>query len=172
MDMEAKGFRGCYTRSPIQHNRKRRFTGCGIQDIDSQTVKSWFKFRTSPRADGQQALLNNNCMRIDLYRKGKGGMIASYDAFSTDNDGRVAFYWDDVFLLQPAGFYTGDVFIDENYCFSLAFRIRKCEVSVDECFTEREVGCSTECADIIGTVGIGADCAVKPCIPQDELLGA
>lgn len=169
MEQEQHNPYGCINREPLKPERKRRFSGCGVLDIDPTVVKTWFRVESSAYASVQQLLLNHTCMRIELTRKGKEDVFASYDAFSTDNEGNVSFYWDDEFLTRPPGFYLGDVFFNEVYCFTLQFRIRRCEAVITACQNEHEPTCRTGCEETIGSQGMPSSCEEKPCIPQDVI---
>lgn len=169
MNQEQHNPCGCINREPLKPKRKRRFTGCGIHDIDPTVVKTWFRVESSAYASAQQLLFNHACIRIELIRKGSEDVFASYDAFSTDNDSNVSFYWDNEFLTRPAGFYLGDVFFNERYCFTLQLRIRNCEAVVTACQNEHEVLCKTACDDPIGSSAMPSGCEAKPRIPQDVI---
>lgn len=169
MEQEQHNPCGCINREPLKPKRKRRFSGCGILDVDPSVVKTWFRVESSAYASAQQLLLNHTCMRIELTRKGKGDVFASYDAFSTDNDGNVSFYWDDVFLTRPPGFYLGDVFFDDVYCFTVQFRIRSCEAVIAACQNEHEPLCRTGYNETTGSQGMPLSCEDRPCIPQDVI---
>lgn len=171
MDLEQEQHNpcGCINRAPLRPERKRRFSGCGILDIDPSVVKTWFRVDSSAYVSAQQVLLNYTCMRIELTRKGKEDVFASYDAFSTDNDGNVSFYWDDTFLARPPGFYLGDIFFNEVYCFTVRFRIRRCEAVITACQNEYEPSCRSGCGEMIGSQGMPLSCEEQPCIPQDVI---
>lgn len=172
MEQEQHNPCGCSNREPLKPERKRRFSGCGILDIDPTVVKTWFRVESSAYASAQQILLNHTCMRIELTRKGKEDVFASYDAFSTDNEGNVSFYWDDEFITRPPGFYLGDVFFNEMYCFTVQFRIRRCEAVVSSCQNEHEPSCRTGCEEVIGSQSMPSTCDDKPHIPQDVIQTA
>jgi hypothetical protein len=159
---------GCINREPLKPPRKRRFSGCDMHEIDASVVKTWFKLGASA-ADTQQLLVNSACVRIELMRKGSEDVFASYDAFSTNTASEVSFYWDAEFLERPFGFYIGDIFINEHYCFSVQFRIRKCEAVALSCRNEVENACLPGCTDTIGASGMPITCVDEPCITQDAL---
>lgn len=168
---QAANLCGCVTRSaPV--SRKRRYSGCGILNIDASVVRSWFKLDTNALPSAQRLFLTCECVRIELLRKGKEVLIATYNAFSLSNDNEVGFYWDADFLLQPPGYYIGDIFINDNYCFTLEFRIRKCETVVVACRVDYEKPCATPGDAAIGKNilgGIAGDCGPVACIPLDML---
>jgi hypothetical protein len=127
---------------------------------------------TSLLSPTQQLLFGCACVRIELLRKGREVIIATYDAFSINNENEVCFYWDTDFLLQPYGYYLGDIFINDEYCFTVEFRIRRCEAVVVACRTEREKACAPGCEDAIGKGPLGAidpSCGVVPCIATDTI---
>lgn len=167
--MEQENPCGCINREPLRPKRKRRFSGCGILDIDPTVAKTWFRVESSAYASAKQLLLDRAAMRMDIVRKGQDCAFVSYDAFSTDNDGNVSFYWDSMFLDAPSGFYLGDVFFREQYCFTVQFRIRRCEAVIVECRNEHEVVGCAGFGDVIGAQGIPTTCADKSFTPQDVI---
>ena len=159
----------CIPVTPKVYAPKRRYTGCGILDIDADVVKTWFRVETSMYTrTAQQVQMQHMCMEIDIVRKGTEAPVATYKAFSTDLQGNVSFYWDDMFLKQPVGYYIGDVRLNGKYCFSVKFRIRKCEAVITECIHEREPGCGPG-AQVIGG---NNECALVACIPADYIEGS
>lgn len=148
---------------------KRRWTGCGVLDIDPSVAKTWFQLEDTSRVSASQLVLGSACMQIDLSRKGTDEMFVAYKAFSTDVNNNVSFYWDDVFLQQPPGYYVGDVYFNDTYCFSMEFRIRRCEAVVVACMHEYETPCRKEC-DVIGELSpTGGACPEAPCIGVDVI---
>lgn len=143
----------CITKPPQVTPRKRRYADCDTISIDPSVVRTWIRTDTDVR---------NACIHVLIYRKGSENVITRYDAFSINNDGDVSFYWDHVFLTQPHGFYFGDVFINDNYCLTIRFVIRKCDTRIVGCMNEYEVNCQP-----VSAIGAETECSTKPCISQE-----
>lgn len=82
-----------------------------VIEIDRSVAKTYVKLK-KPGCHGEQILLNNACVFIDIKRKGSCDTIARYNAFEVDVDGSVGFYWDDCFLCAAPGWYEGEIFAD------------------------------------------------------------
>jgi hypothetical protein len=109
-------------------------------DITPATVKTWLKLSGSNMT---RDLLVIGCDKFEMQivRKGKDNPFVVYPAFSK-TDHEVSFYWDDEFLAAAPGLYLGDVYVNDGYCFTVKFRIKKCDIAVVECRTENEAPCS------------------------------
>jgi hypothetical protein len=152
----------------------RRFTGCGVQDINPNTFKSWYSFHTNSRT-GVPTQFDGQLVELRFVRKGKEAVVVAYAPFSRGVDGTVSFYWDDELFKLPAGFYTADVYVDGEYCVSLPFRQRRCELAVVACKSETVVCDDTkDCEEVknlpldVEEVGITVQCST---IIEDEDCG-
>jgi hypothetical protein len=128
---------GCVA-APATVPMRRRMSGCGVIEITPMVVKTWVGFVKS-KYDISSVVVED--VRIDIKRKGNELPVASYRAFSKDLDNKVSFYWDDLFLSAAPGYYVGDVYIADNYCLSLEFRIPRCTVEATGCVNEVEDPC-------------------------------
>lgn len=156
----------CITSCTPCHTRPRRYSGCDYIDITSKLKKTFIRMLASER-NPTQVDPTNARIYIEIRRRGCPALVASYDAFQRTADGYVGFYWDSEFTGAPAGLYVGDVYIDCVYCFSLRFRIPRCQLVVDDCYNEyaaEDCGLG-ECSMLIavgdGVVG-GVECGTAP----------
>lgn len=158
----------CLPIVPCVPPRLRRVNKCALIEITPAVVKTWVMLERG-LCQRMQVLPNDLCISIEIFRKGCEEKLATYNAFSRDVNGAVSFYWDCDFLNQPSGFYYGDVFLNEQYCFSLPFRIPRCDIRAINCYNENEKDCATGCDDTIGSTGISSGCVEESCIPIEVL---
>lgn len=143
---------GCIPREPYIAERKRRIVGC-ITEIDSSVAMTWFTLATS-KTDLRGVILEPAEVRMDIVRKGQEGVSVAYRAFTKDLNGRMGFYWDQSLYTLNPGWYLGDVYVQDSYCFSVQFRIRTCEIDVVGCENEYVGGgCSYDYCSPLGLVG-------------------
>jgi len=139
------------------YNCERNFAKNWIT-IDTSVVKSFFKLGYKLPCGEKQLLLNSSAT-IYIYRKGKEqeAPLVTYNAFQIDDNGYVGFYWDDTFLAAESGYYVGDVYFCNEYCFSVNFIIPRCRTRVLDSYNEIEPSCLPACGtDAIG----GVDCPI------------
>lgn len=151
--------------------KQRRFSGCEWITVTPQTAKVFFRMLQSEQ-NPQQFIPSRTAMKMKVYREGSDCVVAEYDAWQRDLNGRVGFYFDHSFLGGSAGYYVGDVFLGCDYCFSLRFRLAPCELIVDACSTVEQIeACGREVCALYpaigeGTIG-GVDCALAPATTPD-----
>ena len=158
----------CLPVVPCAPPRLRKINKCGVIEITPATVKTWVTLERG-LCERMQVLPNELCIAIEIYRKGCEERLATYNAFSRDVNGAVSFYWDCDFLDQPTGFYYGDVFLNDHYCFTLPFRIPRCDVRAVNCYSEYEKDCADSCGDTIGGSGVASGCVEPSCIPLEVI---
>lgn len=145
---------------------RRRYGSKDYIEIDANVRKTFLRLMTNNHAPAH-VLPNALPIYIEIRRRGNETLIARYDAFQRTLDGDVGFYWDSLFNEAAAGLYVGDVFIDCCYCFSVLFRIRRCEMVIGGYHNEMatETCGMGECSMLItigeGVVG-GIECEVVP----------
>jgi hypothetical protein len=145
---------------------KRRYADCPYIDITPKVKKTFIRMLASQQ-NPIQVDPTNARIYIEIRRRGCEDIIACYDAFQRTADGYVGFYWDCLFTNATTGLYVGDVYVGCTYCFSMRFRIPRCELVVDSCYNEfaaEDCG-EGECSMLIavgdGVVG-GVDCITAP----------
>jgi hypothetical protein len=145
---------------------QRRYSDCGYIEITPKVAKTFIRMLAS-RQNPVQADPTRSRIYIEIRRRGCATQLACYDAFQRTADGYVGFYWDSTFTSAQEGLYVGDVYVECNYCFSIKFRIPRCELVVDHCYNEylaEDCGageCSMLTAVGDGVVG-GVDCVTAP----------
>lgn len=137
----------CVRVAPVTTPRKRRFSGCGITTVDNMTSELAFKLQDSS-AVGAAPVGAGVEFQLDVLREGKEQVLASYGAASLSTDGFVAFRIDENFSAQPTGYYVGNLHLNGQYCFSLRFRIRPCEVQAVACRTASIDACVDVCVPV------------------------
>ncbi len=154
----------CVTSCGPCEPMRRRFAECDYIEITPFVKKTFIRMLSSVQSPMQVNPARQH-IKIEIKRRGCETAIACYDAFQRTADGYVGFYWDSAFTGTDPGLYVGDVFIECIYCFSIHFRVPRCEMVVDSCYNEyaaEDCGLG-ECAVIDamgeGTVG-GTTCPV------------
>lgn len=156
----------CVTSCNPCANIRRRYGECDYIDITSAVTKTFIRMLTSYQ-NPMQVDPTRQRTYIEIKRRGCEEIIACYDAFQRTADGYLGFYWDSNFTAAEPGLYVGDVYVECNYCFSLRFRIPRCEMVVDSCYNEflAETCGQGECS-MLQTVGEGVvggiECEVTP----------
>lgn len=144
----------------------RRYADCDYIEITPQVKKTFIRMLAS-RQYPVQADPSRTRIYIEIRLRGCETAIACYDAFQRTVEGYVGFYWDSTFTEACPGLYVGDVYVECKYCFSIRFRIPRCELVVDDCYNEfaaEDCGqgeCSMLEAVGDGVVG-GIECPVVP----------
>jgi hypothetical protein len=145
---------------------QRRYADCDYIDITPKVKKTFVRmlasYQNPIQVDPTRARIY-----IEIRRRGCPEQVACYDAFQRTADGYVGFYWDGNFTGADPGLYVGDVFVECNYCFSLHFRIPRCEIVVDSCYNEFAAeDCGEGECSMLETVGAGVvgglECEVVP----------
>jgi hypothetical protein len=134
---------------------RRRYADCDYIDIVPGIKKTFIRMLRS-RQDPVQFDPTRVRIYIEIKKRGCETLVACYDAFQRTADGYVGFYWDATFTAACEGLYVGDVYVDCNYCFSVLFRIPRCELVVDSCYNEYEAAtCGAGECSMLETVGTG-----------------
>lgn len=145
---------------------RRRYAECDYIDITPAVKKTFIRMLVSQQQPNQMDPTRTR-IRIEIKRRGSESIVACYTAFQRTADGYVGFYWDSEFTAACEGLYVGDVYIECDYCFSMRFRIPRCELVADACYNEYEAEtCGMgECSMLItageGVIG-GIECEVVP----------
>lgn len=144
----------------------RKYADCDYIDITPAVKKTFIRMLAS-RQNPMQVDPTRQRTYIEIKRRGCEEAIACYDAFQRTADGYLGFYWDAQFTGAVPGLYVGDVYVECNYCFSLRFRIPRCEMVVDSCYNEFEAEtCGQGECSMLTTVGDGVvggvECPVTP----------
>jgi len=145
---------------------RRRYADCGYIEITPKVKKTFVRMLASVQNESQ-FIPTTERIYIEIKRRGCETPLVCYDAFQRTAEGFVGFYWDSLFTEACPGLYVGDVYVECNYCFSVLFRIPKCELVVDACYNEYaaetcgEGECSIVDAAGEGVVG-GLECETAP----------
>jgi hypothetical protein len=125
-----------------------------VIEVDSTLALTWLDIAMSA-VDMRGVDLRPGDLRMDIVRKGQERVLAAYYAFTKNAEGQIGFYWDDAVRRLPHGWYTGDVYVSTEYCFSMALRVRRCMVEVVACETESvgKDGCGYDVCSPLGLIG-------------------
>jgi hypothetical protein len=135
--------------------KKRRYADCEYITITPAVKKTFIRMLNSRQYPAQVDPGRLN-IYIEIRYRGCNELIACYNAFQRTLEGYVGFYWDATFTEACAGLYVGDVYVDCEYCFSIHFRIPKCELIVDSCYNEFAAeDCGKGECSMVPTVGAG-----------------
>lgn len=156
----------CVTSCNPCEGPRRRYAECDYIDITPAVKKTFIRMLISQQQQDQLDPTHTK-IRIEIKRRGSENLIACYHAFQRTADGYVGFYWDCLFTEACPGLYIGDVYIDCTYCFTLRFRIPKCELVADACYNEYALEtCGLGECSMLETVGDGVvggvECEVVP----------
>ena len=156
----------CITGCNPCDNVRRRYADCDYIDITPKVKKTFVRMLASYQ-NPIQVDPTRSRIYIEIRRRGCPEQVACYDAFQRTADGYVGFYWDSHFTGADPGLYVGDVFVECVYCFSLHFRVPRCELVVDSCYNEFAVeDCGEGECSMLETVGAGVvggiECEVVP----------
>lgn len=148
----------------------RRYADCDYIDISTRVKKTFIRMLTSVQYPTQVNPTRMN-VYIEIRYRGSEAMIACYNAFQRTADGYLGFYWDSTFTDACPGLYVGDVYVECKYCFSIRFRVARCEMVVDSCYNEFAAeDCGLGECSMLETIGDGVvggiECVVAP--PVDE----
>jgi hypothetical protein len=119
----------CVTNCNPCDTIQRRYADCDYIDITPKVKKTFVRMLASYQ-NPIQVDPTRTRIYIEIRRRGCPEQVACYDAYQRTADGYVGFYWDGNFTGADPGLYVGDVFVECNYCFSLHFRIPRCELIV------------------------------------------
>lgn len=125
----------CITSCDPCRGPRRRYADCDYIDITPNVKKTFIRMLMSRQNEAQFDPTRSR-IYIEIRHRGNECVLACYDAFQRTADGYVGFYWDSTFTAACPGLYVGDVYVDCKYCFSVLFRIPKCELIVDSCYNE------------------------------------
>jgi hypothetical protein len=144
----------------------RRYADCEYIEITPAVKKTFIRMLAS-RQNPMQFDPTRARVYIEIKLRGCETSIACYDAFQRTADGYLGFYWDSNFTAACPGLYVGDVFVECVYCFSILFRIPRCELVVDSCYNEYAAeDCGQGECSMLETVGDGVvggvECPVVP----------
>lgn len=134
---------------------KRRYADCDYITITPAVSKTFVRLLASQQ-DGRQIDPARVEIYVEIRLRGCNNLIACYNAFQRTAEGFVGFYWDATFTGQCPGLYVGDVFVDCKYCFSILFRIPKCEIVAQDCYNEFTLeDCGLGECSMVDAVGAG-----------------
>ena len=127
----------------------RRWTG-ETMTITAGVVKTFIKTVQRYGCGYADISLLNSKTYIAIFRKGDElEEIARYPAWEVDANNNLGFYWDHNILSALPGYYFGDVYINDAYCFSLEFFIPRCAVEVNGHYhVEESTACQDPCPGI------------------------
>lgn len=135
---------------------RRRFSPyCRLTDITPTTPQVYFRVDSS-LSGGVALTFNYSRVYMELRKKGQEVLIATYNAWRRDENGYIGFYFDDTFFALCDGYYTGDVYIDCKYCFSVQLRLPPCEAAVTDCYVQATMeDCGRGECTVIDVIGFG-----------------
>ena len=79
-----------------------------------------------------------HCIELRIRRQGFCKVLTKECPIRTDNKGNACFVWTDKFREMPAGYYEGDLYIDDKHCFTLLFRKQCCWAKMQSESAEHE----------------------------------
>lgn len=151
------GVCGCLPVCPPAIPRWRRFSPvCRLVDVGPANPQVYFRVAPSYPLSSHALTFSQDRVYMEVRRKGREDLLATYNVWRRDANGDIGFYFDDDLFSQPPGYYFGDVFIDCEYCFTVQLRLPRCDAVVTGCYTVAAMEtCGEGICSVIDPAGIG-----------------
>lgn len=120
--------------------------------------------------NGRPIPMIRDCIRMDIRRKGRCKVLVKLFPFRAVDASGLEFKWGPYFLSLPAGYYEGDIYINNEECQTVLLFLPGCERTIansEAVIDDDEYERCTRCGGHNGSCGCGESCCAVPMYDEE-----